>query len=99
MSRKRKPPSTADSRRAAQVTSCAPRSPMTRPKKPAMTAAISGRNTTATANPSAFHHVDVFDPDRAAVAEIDDENGEADCRFGRRHRQHEHCEGLADKIV
>src|SRR5579883_2359299 len=34
---------------------------------------------------SALHHVDVFDPDRAAVAEIDNENSQPDRRFGRRH--------------
>src|SRR5713101_316143 len=47
----------------------------------------------------AFHHVDVLDPDRAAIAEVDDENGETDRRFCRSHRQHEHREGLADEIV
>src|SRR5205807_5776984 len=35
-------------------------------------AAISGRKTTATAKESAFHHVDVLDRYRAAVAEIKD---------------------------
>src|SRR5436305_3012958 len=99
MPRNRKRPSTADSKRAPQVTSCAPRSPITRPKKPAMIAAIRGRNTTATAKASALHHVDVLDPDRAAVAEIDDEDGEADRRLRRRYGQHEHRKGLADKVV
>src|ERR1700731_636609 len=47
----------------------------------------------------AFHHVDVLHPDRAAIAEVDDENGEANRRFGRRNRQNEHREGLADEIV
>src|SRR5271156_205269 len=99
MSRNRKRTSTADSKRAPQVTSCAPRSPIARPKKPAITAAIKGRNTTATANASALHHVDVLDPDRAAVAEIDDEDREADRRFRRRYGQHEHRKGLADQVV
>src|SRR5260370_34779908 len=49
--------------------------------------------------PLAFHHVDVLDPDRAAIAEVDDEYGEADCRFGRGDRQHEHRKGLADEVV
>src|SRR5437762_8163564 len=74
MSRKRNRPSTADSKRAPQVISCAPRSPITRPKKPAITAAISGRKTTATAKQSAFHHIDVLDRDCPAVAEVDDED-------------------------
>src|ERR1700720_1477929 len=78
MSRNRKRPSPADRKRPPQVTSCAPRSPIARPKKPAMIAAIRGRKTTATAKASALHHVDVLDSDRAAVAEIDDEDGEAD---------------------
>src|SRR4051812_45616893 len=99
MSRNRKRPSTADSKRAPQVTSCAPRSPIARPKKPAMIAAIRGRKTTATAKASALHHVDVFDPDRATVAEIDDEDSEADRRFRRRYGQHEHRKGLADQVV
>src|SRR5260370_42682198 len=88
MSRNRRMPNTADSKRAPQVTSCAPRSPIARPNKPAMIAAIRGRKTTPTAKASALHHVDVLDPDRAAIAEIDDEDGEADRRFRRRYRQH-----------
>src|ERR1700738_2850352 len=46
-----------------------------------------------------FHHIDVLDPDRAAIAEVDDENGEANCRFGRSDRQDEHREGLAHEVV
>src|SRR6202022_4326916 len=99
MSRNRKRPSTADSKRAPQVTSCAPRSPITRPKKPAITAAISGRKTTATAKESALHHVDVLDRDCAAIAEIDDKDGQTDRRLRGRNRQHEHGEGLADEVV
>src|SRR2546423_523926 len=82
-----------------QVTISAPRSPITRPKKPAMKAASSGRKTTATAKCSAPHHPDVLDLDRAAVAEIDDQDREADRRLGRRHGQHEHREDLANEIV
>src|SRR4029077_16577665 len=99
ISRNKKRPSTADSNRAPQVTSCAPRSPITRPKKPAIIAAISGRKTTATAKRSALHHVDVLDRDCAAVAEVDDEDRETDRSLRRGNRQHEHGEGLADEIV
>src|SRR5215831_1614664 len=99
MSRNRKRLSTADSKSAPQVTSWAPRSPIARPKKPAITAAIRGRNTMATANASAFHHVDVFDRDRAPVAEVDDEDREANCRLRRRNGQHEHRKRLADKVA
>src|SRR5262249_381142 len=80
MSWNRKRLSAADSKSAPHVTSWAPRSPIARPKKPEITAAIRGRNTMATANASALHHVDVLDRDRAPVAEIDDEDREANCR-------------------
>src|ERR1700730_15909890 len=83
----------------AQVTTCDPRSPIQRPKKPAMNAPKSGRKTAAIVTGSAFHRVDVFDGDGAAVAEIDDEDGEADRRLRRGHGQHEHGEDLPDEIV
>src|SRR5882724_12419921 len=47
----------------------------------------------------ALHHVDVFDLDRAAVAEVDDEDGKADGGLGRRHRENEHGEDLADEVA
>src|SRR5579862_4137629 len=85
---------------AAQVTSCAPRSPIQRPKKPAMMEPMRGRKTAAAYKvPLAFHQVDVFDRDRAAIAEIDDEDCEADRRLGRRDGQDEHGEDLADEIM
>src|SRR6516225_10322947 len=91
--------SAADSKRAPQVTSCAPRSPITRPKKPAMTAAMSGRKTTATAKTSALHHVDVLDRDRAPVAEVDNQDRETDRRLRRRNCQHEHRKRLPDEVA
>src|SRR6516164_4133031 len=99
MSRNSGIPSAAASKRAPQVTSCAPRSPITRPKKPAMTAARRGRKTTATAKQSAFHHVDVLDRDRASLTEVDDEDRKTDRCFRRRDRQNEHCKDLADKVA
>src|ERR1700712_2908889 len=57
------------------LTSCAARSPMTRPNRPAMIAPNSGAKT-ATANReeavliSALHHRHVLDLDRAAITEI-----------------------------
>src|SRR5271163_119604 len=99
ISRNRKRLSTAENKSAPQVTSCAPRSPIARPKKPAIIAASSGRKTTATPTASALHHVDVFDSNGAAVAEVDDEDRETDCRFRRRDRQNEHCKGLADEVA
>src|SRR5690242_15786426 len=80
MSRNRGMPSAADNSSAPQVTNCAPRSPITRPKKPAITAARRGRKTTAIATQSAFHHTDVLDRDRASVAEVDDENSKTNRR-------------------
>src|SRR5262249_8903852 len=60
----------------------------------------SGRKTRSWITlPSALHLVDVVDRDGAAVAEIDDEDGEADRRLARRHGQHEHREDLADEIA
>src|SRR6185437_1697820 len=82
-----------------QVTICAPRSPIQRPKKPAMNAPRSGRKMAATVTALALHEVDVFDGDGAAIAEIADEDGKADCRLRRRHRQQEHGKDLADEIV
>src|ERR1700681_4540531 len=84
---------------APQVTSCAPRSPIGRPKNPATKAARSGRRTATMLTLSALHQVDVFDFDGAAVAEIDDKDGEPDRRLGGGDRQHEHGEDLADEIV
>src|ERR1700722_8145688 len=92
--------STADARTATQVTSCAPRSLIQRPKKPAMIEAISGRKMAATGTrASAFHPVDVFDGDGAAVAEIDDQDRQTDRRLGRGDGQHEHREHLADEVI
>src|ERR1700722_7192956 len=99
ISRNRAMPKAADSSSAPQVTICEPRSPITRPKNPAMIAASSGRKTTRTATRSASHHPNVLDSDRAAIAEIDDEDGESDCRLRRRDGQHEHREDLTDQIV
>src|SRR5581483_2397850 len=92
--RNRRRPSTAEINSAPQVTICAPRSPIALPKKPAIAAASSGRNTMIAATASALHHVDVFDLDRAAVAEIDDQDRQSDRRLGGRDGQHEHCEDL-----
>src|SRR5215469_12928028 len=99
MSRNRKMPSTADSKSAPQVTNCAPRSPIARPKKPAITEARSGRKTTAAAKKSAFHHIDVLDRDCASVPEINDEDCKTNRRLRRRNGQNKHCKGLADKVT
>src|SRR3954454_24060219 len=47
----------------------------------------------------ALHQIDVFDRDRAAVAEIHHQHGKSDCSLGRRHRQHQQCEHLADDVA
>src|SRR6266852_2117422 len=44
----------------------------------------------------ALQQVDVLDRDRAAVAEIDDENGKPDGGFRRRHREHDQLERHQD---
>src|SRR5690242_13834630 len=84
---------------ARQVTSWAPRSPIQRPKNPARNAPTSGRKMAATVTALPLHEVDVFDGDAAAVAEIDDEDGEADRRLGGGDGQHEHGEDLSDEVV
>ena len=48
---------------------------------------------------SALHHVDVVNRDRAAVAVEDDEDGEADRRFGRGDGQDQQREDLPGEIA
>src|SRR5262245_58092942 len=48
---------------------------------------------------SAPHEVDVLDRDRAAVPEIDDENGKPDGGLRGRHRQNQQREHLPDQIA
>src|ERR1700749_968060 len=47
----------------------------------------------------ALHQIDVFNRDRAAVAEIDHQDGKTDRRFRGRNRQHEQREHLADDVA
>src|ERR1700730_17325774 len=82
-------PSSIDRSSAPQVTIWAPRSPIARPKKPAIMAASKGRKRTGTANGSDVNVHENDDRNRAAVQEIDNEDGEADRGLGRRHGQHE----------
>src|SRR5690625_1162147 len=90
----------AASTRPPLVTSCAPRSPSARPKKPATIAPSNGKNTMATSSTaSALHQVDVFDSDGAPVAEEDHQDRQSDRRLGGRHRQHEEGEDLPHKVV
>src|SRR6185312_16338729 len=98
-STKRMMPNSAARQMPAQLMTWAPRSPIQRPKQPAMKAPSSGRKMAAMVTRSALHQVDVFDRDGAAVAEIDDEDGQADRRLRRRHRQHEHGKDLADQVA
>ena len=49
--------------------------------------------------PSALHHIDIFNRDGAAVAEIGHQNGEANGGFTRRNCQHQECKDLADQIA
>src|ERR1051326_4585302 len=82
------------------VTSSEGRGPMARPNRPAMAQPSSGRKTIAWyIARSALHHAHVFDPDRAAIAVIGDENGEADRGLGGGHREHDQREHLADQIA
>src|SRR3546814_2058751 len=46
-----------------------------------------------------LHPVGIVDGNRAAAAEIDNENGEPDRRFAGGNGQHEHREYLSDEVV
>src|ERR1700722_10933049 len=48
---------------------------------------------------SAFHQIDVFDRDRAAIAEIHDQDGKPDGGFGRRDGQHDKRVDLAHEVA
>src|SRR5512134_2820898 len=89
----------ADNSMKLQVTHWAPRSPIMRPNRPAMMAPASGRNTRATSIASALHHIDVFNRDGAAIAEIDHQDRQADGGLRRRDRQHEHGENLPQQVA
>ncbi len=79
---------------AGETRARAPASAMIAP----MMAPRSGRRTIARYI-SAFHQTDVLDRDRAAVAEIDDEDGETDRGFRCRDREYEQREHLADDVA
>src|SRR6185312_400694 len=76
---------------------------MKRMPRPATSAAASGASTisnrTLCRSMSALHPVKVFDFDAAAVAEQHHQDGEADGRLRRRHRQDEEHEHLAGRVV
>src|SRR6202011_5228367 len=80
------------------VTSSDGRAPIRRPNRPAMAQPSSGRKTIAWYI-STLHQVHVFDRDRAAVAEIDHQDGQPDRRFRRRHGEHDEREHLADDVA
>src|SRR4051794_11047842 len=48
---------------------------------------------------SALHQIDVLNRNRAAVAEIDHQDGETDCGFSGRHGEHQEREDLPDDIA
>src|SRR5687768_5071530 len=49
--------------------------------------------------PSPLHLVDVVDGDRAAAAEVDDQDGKSDRRLARRDGEDEHGEDLPDHVA
>src|SRR5262249_25727854 len=92
--------STIEANSSTVVTSSDGRAPIRRPNNPAMAEPSSGRKTIAWyIAPPALHQVHVFDRDRAAVAEIDHEDGKPDRGFGGRHGEHDQREHLADQIA
>src|SRR3990167_4912949 len=73
--------------------------PMARWPSPAISAAKSGRKTIAWITGLSLHPVGIVDGNRAAPAEINNKNGEADGGLPRGYRQHEHREHLSDQVV
>src|SRR6056297_2090404 len=68
-----------DRNRRPVVSHCAPMSPITRQPKPAMIAPMRGaKRIVCSIIGSAFHHVDVFHGNGAAIAEEADEDGQPD---------------------
>src|SRR4029079_19144044 len=63
-------------------------------------APIRGRKTIAwIVGPLAFHQIDVFDGNRAAIAEVHHQNRKSDRRFRSRDGQHQQREHLADDVA
>src|SRR6476620_3092981 len=68
--------------------------------RPASIAPISGRKTIAwIIDALALHQIDVFNRDRAAVAEVHHQHCQTDRRLRRRHRQHQQREYLPDDVA
>ena len=80
---------TAAARTAAPVVTTAGLSPMIAAEARDQAPSSGQKDDDGDPCPSALHHVDVFDRDRAAVAEEDDENGQADRGLAAAHGQHE----------
>src|SRR5580658_8030395 len=69
------------------------------PLTPTLSPLGRGSSHQQAAHASPFHQVYVVDRDRAAVAEIGDEDGEPDGGFSRRHREHDERIDLADDVA
>src|ERR1043166_8969918 len=94
--------STIEANSSTVVTSSDGRAPITRPNRPAMALPSSGRKTIAwyMLGPcSALHQVHVFHRDRAAVAEVDDEDREPDRSLRGGNGEHDEREHLADQVA
>src|SRR6187549_2292932 len=93
--------STADRNSAPVVSDLATTLPSMRLPRPATMAASKGPKTMIRigCKRSAFHPVDVVDRDRAAGAEVDDEDREPDRRLAGGNGEHEHREDLAGQVA
>src|SRR5581483_8322935 len=98
MSKNTSQPSTAETTRAPQVTSCAAVADRAA-EEPGDRRGEQRQEDDEERQASTLHHVNVLDLDGAAVAEIDDEDGKPDRRLGRGHGQHEHGEDLAGEVL
>src|SRR4030095_8339478 len=92
--------STNDTSIRPLVIHIAGRSPRRRLPRPAISAPSSVRVTIATSiERLPLHHVEVFDGDGAAIAEIDHQNGTHDRRLRRGDGEDEHGEHLPHHVV
>src|SRR5688500_7434150 len=93
--------SAADTNSAPVVSDFATTLPSMRLPSPATMAASKGPKTMIRigCKRSALHPVDVVDRDRAAAAEVDDQDREPDRSLAGRHGQHEHREDLPGEVA
>src|SRR6266403_2777252 len=100
-----KPDATVAAATPRMATECAPRRPMARPSRPAITAPASGASATTRlrlihcAIASAFQRIELIDVDRVHRAEQCHHDRQPDGRLGGRHGQNEKDEHLTVQVA